>query len=81
MALSDYITSGSDGTGSDGKLYKEVTDILSGDRSILDELQFNIIDYKKYSYNNTNKVIDQNSKLIIAWNKPSASYKDWEMRS
>ena len=78
MALSEYITSS---TGSDGKLYKEVTDILSGDRSILDELQFNIIDYKKYSYNNKDKVIDQNSKLIIAWNKPSAEYKDWEMRS
>lgn len=75
MDLSNYIT---DTTGANGKLYKEIDSNISAEtRQILEELQFNIIDYKKYTYNNG---IQESSALIIAWNKPSANYKDWQMR-
>jgi hypothetical protein len=39
MNLSDYIISGSDGTGANGKLYKEIDSNISAEtRSILEEL-------------------------------------------
>lgn len=85
MALSDYINTQ---TGADGKLYIITGNVDSEDRAKLQQLQYNVLNYTTYEYTINTKdktkgeinIVDNIPSTIIAWNKPSADYKDWQMR-